>query len=110
MKPSDFTLTGHDTFFDLSAIERAIAAYALKDVAMAHPRSYGEVEDRVVSQILRLRWCEETCFSHSTWARFDFDTTNPEVLSRRIAQTQAKLARIASRYLARNKMEKPNDQ
>ena len=101
MKPSDFALTGHDTFFDMSAMERAIAAYALENVAMAHPRSYGEVEDRVVDQIGRLRWCEETCFSHSTWARFDFKTTNPDVLARRIAQTQAKLARIAARYKPR---------
>ena len=101
MKPSDFALTGHDTFFDLWPMIDVVKGYAREDVTLYHPQGFTEVLDRIEEQIGRLRWCEETCFAHQAWARFDFETVRPDVLARRIAQTQAKLARIAARYPAR---------
>ena len=101
MKPSDFALTGHFTFFDLWPMVDVVKDYARKDGRLYHPQGFTKVLNRIEEQIGRLRWCEETCFAHQAWARFDFETTNPYVLARRIAQTQAKLARIAARYPAR---------
>lgn len=103
MKPSDFALTGHFTFFDLWPMVDVARAYA-KDVPyhIHHPQGFTEVLNRIEEQIGRLRWCEETCFAHQAWARFDFETTRPDVLARRIALTQDKLARIAARYPRRN--------
>lgn len=103
MKPSDFALTGHFTFFDLWPMVKVASGYA-KDVPfhLYHPQGFTEVMNRIENQIGRLRWCKETCFAHQAWARFDFETTNSDVLARRIAQTRTKLARIAARYPRRN--------
>ena len=103
MKPSDFALSGHDTFIDLWPMVEVVKAYANDNsFHLYHPQGFTEVLNRIENQIERLRWCEEVSFNHQAWARFDFDTTRPEVLARRISQTQAKLVRIAARYPPRN--------
>jgi hypothetical protein len=89
MKPSAFAVCGHVTTLDLSAFIPIMLHRGWED------------EQRLADQVGRLRWCAETCFSHQYWATFNFDTMKPDVLQRRIVQTQAKLERIAARYKPR---------
>jgi len=102
MKPSEFTLCGFTTILSLWPMVDVVTKHCDPKLRLYHPKGFTETLNRVEAQIARLRWCEETCFAHQAWARFDFNTTNPVVLKRRIEQTQAKLARIAARY-------RPND-
>jgi len=98
MKPSDFAVCGHVTVLDMAPMIEVVDKHCDPSLLLYHPKGFTETLNRVENQIGRLRWCEETCFFHQSWARFNFDTTNPVVLRRRIIQTQAKLARIAARY------------
>lgn len=98
MQPADFRLTGFDTYINLWPMIDVVTAYAREDVLLYHPKGFTETLNRIGSQIGRLKWCAETCVSHQAWARFDFETTDPKGLMHRLAQTQAKLARIANRY------------
>lgn len=97
-KPADFTLCGHVTTLDLWPMIDVVKAYERQGVSLYHHDGFTEVLNRIDAQIGRLKWCVEVCFAHQAWARFNFETTDPKVLAKRIALTQAKLARIASRY------------
>lgn len=102
MKPSDFAVCGYDTTIDLGPMVEVVSAYARDDVRLYHPQGFTEVLNRVEAQIERLRWCRVVNFSHQHYAVFDFETTNYDILAKRAGHTQAKLARIAARYPARN--------
>jgi len=94
------------TLADSAYIEARVHFDSLADVADAYAertgRDWVEVQDAMIAQICRLKWFSETVgFNHQSWARFNFQTTRPEVAARRIRETQEKIARIAARYMER---------